>query len=193
MATTMHRQEGSVSMERIPLPVDLRQSGAVRGRGDATRFSVALAAAAAVTAAIGAFFPSVFRDTAMTAGNARGTDLVILIVAIPALLAGMLLARRHVLWGPIVWLGALAYITYNAVFFAYAVHFNRLFLLDALTLGLAVWSVVTCLGEIEPEPIRARLAVPVCRPHRRPSGFAYWLCLLSKERRTVPPFRSASI
>jgi hypothetical protein len=123
----------------------------------AFRLSAALAAVAAVTTAIAVVFPAVFRDPPMTAGNARGTALVILAVALPALLAGMIFTRRGALWGQVLWLGALAYLTYNAVFFAYAVHFNRLFLLSAAMLALGVWSIVTLLGEIHPETFRARL------------------------------------
>jgi hypothetical protein len=129
----------------------------------ALRFSGALAAVAAITTVVAVFFPSVLRDAPMTAGNAQGTALVVLAVALPALLAGMALARRNVLWGQILWLGALAYITYNAVFFAYAVHFNRLFLLNVAMLSLGVWSMVTLLRVIGPEAFRARLAgrIPV--------------------------------
>ncbi len=136
-----------------------------RSRGTAFLFSSALAAVTAVTTAIAVFFPGVFRDTAMTAGNARGTALVLLVIALPALLAGMTLARHRVLWGRVLWLGALAYITYNAVFFAYAVHFNRLFLLNVAMLSLGVWSIVSLVREIQPLSFQARLA------GRLPVGF----------------------
>jgi hypothetical protein len=123
----------------------------------AFRFSTALGVAVAVFTVISVSFPSLFRDPPMTAGNARGTALVMLAVALPTLLAGMVLAWRGILWGRIFWLGALAYLTYNAVFFAYAVHFNRPFLVAAAMLALSVWSVVTLLQEIRPEAFRARL------------------------------------
>src|SRR5664280_1466785 len=58
------------------------------------RFSLALAAVAGPAAGVGAFHPDIFRDPAMTVGNAQGTDLVILLVAIPMLLVSMLLAAR---------------------------------------------------------------------------------------------------
>ena len=48
--------------------------------------SGALAIVALVASSVGVFFPTVFRDPAMTAGNARGTAVVILAVAIPTLL-----------------------------------------------------------------------------------------------------------
>lgn len=124
----------------------------------AFRYSAFLVAVTAVTTALCVFFPAVFRDTPMTAGNARGTALVMLAVALPVLLTGMALSGRRILWGRVLWLGALAYITYNAVFFAYAIHFNRLFLLDVAMLSLSVWSIVSLVGEIEPLSFQARLA-----------------------------------
>jgi hypothetical protein len=54
-------------------------------------FSLALAAVAGLAAGAGAFYPDIFRDSAMTAGNAQGTDLGILLLAIPTLLVSMLL------------------------------------------------------------------------------------------------------
>jgi hypothetical protein len=151
--------------EAVPVPSVPRPTA---GRLPLT-LSVVLALVAAVTAAIGVLFPAVFRDAPMTAGNARGTDLVILAVAVPALIAGIGGVRHGHLWGRIVWLGALAYITYNAVFFAYAVHFNRLFLLYAATLALGVWSAVTCLQEVHPQTVREALAGKI--PGRTIAGY----------------------
>jgi hypothetical protein len=84
--------------------------------------SSGLAVAALVASAVGVFYPGLFRDTAMTAGNAEGTDLVILAVALPALLISMLLTARGSIGAQIVWLGALSYLLYNAAF-------NQMFLL----------------------------------------------------------------
>jgi hypothetical protein len=118
------------------------------------RMSGALLVAAALAAGIGVFHPGVFHDPAVTAGNAQGTALVILMVAIPAVVAAMILAAQGSLRAQIVWLGALGYIVYNSVFFAYGMHFNPLFLLYAATLSLALWSVVTLLREVDVEGIR---------------------------------------
>jgi hypothetical protein len=124
----------------------------------AYRWSAALAVVALVASAVGVFAPGIFRDPAMTAGNARGTDVVILAVAIPALVAAMVLTARGSLRAPIVWLGALAYILYNAVFFAYGAHFNALFLVYAATLSLGLWSVVALLRAVDVDALRAGFA-----------------------------------
>jgi hypothetical protein len=117
--------------------------------------SSVLVVVAVFASAVGVFHPSTFNDPAVTAGNARGTDLTMLAVAIPAIVASMLQTARGSRRAPIVWLGALSYIAYNAVFFAYGAHFNQLFLVYAATLSLAVWSVVTLLREIDVREVRA--------------------------------------
>jgi hypothetical protein len=117
--------------------------------------SSALAVAALVASAVGVFHPSLFRDTAMTAGNARGTDLVILVVALPALLVSMMLAARGSIRAQVVWLGALSYLLYNATFFAFDVAFNQMFFVYIAVLSLAVWSLVALLLEIDVAEVKA--------------------------------------
>lgn len=114
-----------------------------------------LAVMALVASAVGVFYPAVFRDTAVTAGNARGTDLVILVVAIPALVISMALTARGSLRAQIVWLGALGYVLYNALFFAFAVAFNPLFLVYIAVLSLALWSLVSLLITLDVAKLRA--------------------------------------
>lgn len=114
-----------------------------------------LAGLAALASAVGVFYPNVFRDPAMTAGNARGTDLVILVVAIPAMVISMALVARGSLRARIIWLGALSYILYNAVFFAFDVVFNPLFLVYVAVLSLALWSLVTLLMAMDARRLRA--------------------------------------
>jgi hypothetical protein len=117
--------------------------------------SSALAVAALVASAAGVFHPALFRDPAMTAGNAEGTDLTILVIALPALLVSMILTARGSIRGQVVWLGALSYLVYNAAFFAFAVTFNQLFLIYIAVLSLAVWSLVALLLRIDPVHLRA--------------------------------------
>jgi hypothetical protein len=124
----------------------------------AYQLSSPLAVVATIATAIGVFHVGIFRDTAMTAGNARGTALVILAIAIPTMIASMILVSRGSLRAHIVWLGALTYIAYNSVFFSYAIHFNSLFLLYAGTLSLSIWSIVALLRGTDVEEIRAHFS-----------------------------------
>ena len=125
---------------------------------NAYSFSSLLAAVTLIQSAVGAYYPQIFRDPAMTAGNARGTDMVILFVALPVLVLSMILARRGSLQAQLTWAGTLTYILYNAVIFAFATAFNPLFLLYVATLSLAFWSLVTLLTQVDVDSIRTHFA-----------------------------------
>jgi hypothetical protein len=98
----------------------------------------------------------------MTAGNARGTTVVILTVAIPTLLISLFLAARGSLRAQLVRMGALFYLLYNAVFFAFDAAFNPLFLLYTATLSLAVWRSWRCCSASTPKTC-ARISWAVSR------------------------------
>ena len=145
-----------------PTQLEVRRSPAERavliGPRDlrlAYRFSGALAIVAAITSAIGVFHAQVFHDVAMTAGNAQGTDLVILVVALPTVVISMILTARGSFRAQLVWLGSLAYILYNSLFYSYAAHFNVLFLLYAASLALSFWSVAVLVMSLGVDGIRA--------------------------------------
>lgn len=115
-----------------------------------------LAVVTLVHAAVGAFWPGVFRDPPMTAGNAQGTAVAMLFIALPALVGSMILAARGSLRAQLVWLGALSYILYNAAIYAFAVAFNPLFLLYVASLSLSFWAILTLLRQVDAEELRAR-------------------------------------
>lgn len=74
-------------------------------------------------------------------GSARGTALVVLLVAVPtAAAAAAASVCRGRLAAPGVWLGAVGYLAYNAALFLFATPYNRAFLLYVAMLGLAVWT-----------------------------------------------------
>ena len=135
-----------------------------------------LTTVALIQSSVGAFYPQIFRDPAMTVGNARGTNVVILFVALPVLVASMVLAQRDSLRAQVTWAGALTYIAYNAVIFAFATAFNPLFLLYVATLSLAVWSLVALLHQVDVDAIRAHFAEKT--PIRFFAGYLVFISLL---------------
>ena len=143
---------------------------------NAYSFSSLLAAVTLIQSAVGAYYPQIFRDPAMTAGNARGTDMVILFVALPVLVLSMILARRGSLQAQLTWAGTLTYILYNAVIFAFATAFNPLFLLYVATLSLAFWSLVTLLTQVDVDSIRTHFAAKT--PVRFFAGYLAVISLL---------------
>ncbi len=124
----------------------------------AFRLSVVLVVLTLVQSAVGVFHPQIFRDPALTAGNARGTHLVIFSLELPVLGTSLILARRGCLLAYLTWTGALAYLLYNAVIFAFATAFNPLFLFYVATLSLSVWSLVILLTQMDIDSIRTDFA-----------------------------------
>jgi hypothetical protein len=100
------------------------------------------------------FRPEVYRDPAHWAASARGTDLVTLGLALPTLVASMVLSLRGSLRAQLVWLGTLAYLVYAYLFFALGVAFNPLFPVYVAVLSLAVWSLVILLSDLGPERLQ---------------------------------------
>lgn len=140
-----------------PGQVITRDESGVSGR---TRWLCVSASLAAVAAAAPTLFISgVLNGPSVMNGSARGTALVMLVLAVPTLLLGLTLARRDPVRGRVLVLGALAYLTYNAMLFVYATPFNRLFLLYVALLGLSLWTLVSAL--LEPLPlVRTRPGLP---------------------------------
>jgi hypothetical protein len=101
--------------------------------------SALLGVVSALAAAGTAFIPDVLSGTAVMNGSARGTALVVLLVAVPVLAASVRAARRGSARGLAVWVGIAAYLTYNAVMFCIATPFNRLFPLYIAMLSLSIF------------------------------------------------------
>ena len=136
--------------------------------------SIALVLVAALASGIGVFNPGTFRDPAMTAGNARGTALVVLVVAVPLIAGSLILSARGSARAGVIWLGSLGYVLYNSVLFGFAMTFNRLFLVYVAMFALALWSVVTALMRVDAESLRERFKTST--PVR---GIALYLIVVS--------------
>jgi hypothetical protein len=103
--------------------------------------TAALAAVAVGTGA-GSLWPGTLNGPAAMNGSAKGTALVVLVVAVPTLVAAWWGAARGSLRARAVWLGAVAYLLYNAVMFCFATPFNRMFLVYVAMLGLSIATLV---------------------------------------------------
>lgn len=114
------------------------------GRADVTL--TGLAALAATVSAVGAlWWPSTLRGAAVTDGNLRGTALVVLVVAVPLLLAACRRAQQGSAMAVGVWLAALLYLAYQGVMFCFGTPMNRFFPAYVALLGLAGWAAAALL------------------------------------------------
>ncbi len=101
--------------------------------------SALLGVVSALAAAGTAFIPDILSGTAVMNGSARGTALVVLFVAVPALAGSMRAAHRGSTRGLALWVGVVGYLTYNAVMFCIATPFNPLFPLYVAMLSLSIF------------------------------------------------------
>lgn len=135
--------------------------------------SGALIGVAAAAAALSFFFASLLTGTPVGNGCLRGTALVMLAVGLPALAAAMVATAHGSARGLVVWLGALAYLIYQAVMFCFATPVNSLFLVYVSYLGLSVWSIVALLRATSLSSFGARISPRI--PARFIAGFALTL------------------
>lgn len=120
--------------------------------------SGSLAVVGAIAAAATALVPGVLRGTAVMNGSARGTALVVLVIAVPALAIAMWFAARGSVRAQIVWLGAVGYILYNSTLFLFATPFNQLFLLYVAMMSLGIWSIAMVIRDVGIESFRERFS-----------------------------------
>ena len=124
---------------------------------------------AAAAAAAGLLVSGLYRDTDEGIRQARATDVVTLIVAVPALALGLWRARAGSVGGRLVALAALGYLAYSYAIYAFSVVIDPLTPVHIAILSLATWSLVLTVFALD----RATLD-PASRfrlPRRTTGGF----------------------
>lgn len=124
----------------------------------AYRLSAALAVLLLLASVIGLFVPSVYRDPREWADQARGINLVDLVVTLPALIGSMMFTARGSWRAPLVWLGILGYLVYDEVIFAFDVAFNPLFLVYVGLLSFSFWSLIVIVTRLGVDALRTRFS-----------------------------------
>jgi len=114
-----------------------------------TRLAAVAALANGLAATLTLLVPGVLSGPAVTNGNARGTALVMLLIATPLLLAAATIARRPAPRATIVVLGALGYFLYNDVMLLFATPFNRLFLVYTTATAVTIFTSIEALRTVD--------------------------------------------
>jgi hypothetical protein len=102
----------------------------------------AAAILSAITAVVGLFWSTLYRDAPFWTQQARGIDLATLFLAVPILVVSLWLLRRG--WAPAmsVVIGVLLYYVYNYAIYSTSIVMNRLSFVYIAILGLCVWSLI---------------------------------------------------
>lgn len=124
----------------------------------AYRLSAALAILLLVAAIGGLVVPGLYRDESLWAAQARGVNLVDLVIALPTLVVAMGLSAVGSLRARLVWLGVLGYVLYDEVIFSFDIAFNPLFLVYVALLSLAAFSLIVVLTHLDVSAVRSRFS-----------------------------------
>src|SRR3954469_4178386 len=97
----------------------------------------------ALASAAGLFVPAVYaKETASWGAQGAGQDLVNLFVAVPTLTLSAWYVRKRSVRALMVWIGALIYVVYSYLMYAFFVHFGPVFPLYVAVLGLSAFTLV---------------------------------------------------
>lgn len=118
--------------------------------------SAVLGVVASSAALLTLLLPDLLSGPAAMVGSARGTALVVLVVAVPLMAASAWRASADSARALVLWLGSVGYLLYNAVLFLFATPFNPFFLLYVAMLGLSLAVVVAVLVATDVRALGAR-------------------------------------
>src|SRR4051794_13669143 len=96
-------------------------------------------------------------ETANWAGQAVGQDIANL-VAFPVLVWCAIVAVRGSLRAYLLWLGLLAFSAYSFAIYAFAMHFEPLFLVHVAVFGMSVYALIGGLASLDVKGVKASLS-----------------------------------
>jgi hypothetical protein len=135
----------------------------------ADRLALVVLPLAAIAAIAGLVVSGLYRDTDEGIRQARATDLVTLIVAVPALAFGLWRARAGSVGGRLVAVAALGYLAYSYAIYAFSVVIDPMTPVHIAILGLATWSLVLTVFGLDDAALD--LASGFRFPRRTTGGF----------------------
>ena len=142
----------------------------------ADRLAFAALLLAGVAAVAGLAVSGLYRDTAEGIRQARATDLVTLLVAVPALALGLWRARRGSAGGRLVVIAALAYLAYSYAIYAFSVVINSMTLVHIAILSLTTWSLILSVFGLDDATVDRAAGFRL--PRRTTGGFLILVAVL---------------
>ena len=130
--------------------------------------SLVIAVLMTIASVTGILYPARIYPTEALQQSFMATDVVNLFIGLPILLGSMWFARRGKLIGLLFWPGALFYVLYHYIVYAFALPLNWGFLLSLLLLALSAYTMTGLVASIDGKAIQQRLSGNV--PERIASG-----------------------
>jgi hypothetical protein len=99
------------------------------------------------------------RETTNWAEQARGQDIINVAAVAMMLIVTYLIVTKHSVTALLVWAGGLLFLIYGFVIFAFASHFNNLFLVYVATLGVAVYTFLGGVLRLDFEAVKRQFPI----------------------------------
>jgi hypothetical protein len=100
------------------------------------------------------FWPGIYsHEKPVSAAGAVASDILDLCLVLPTLVVATMLASRGSLCALLVWTGTLGFLTYNFLIYAFAVHFNAMFLAYCVVLGLSFYGLMGVREFLVPDEV----------------------------------------
>lgn len=107
------------------------------------RLSLLICVLLVVVSCVGLLFPDTYEaETPNWTAQAIGQDIFDLFIVVPFLLITAIFIRKKSRKALLLWGGVILYLIYTFVIYCFAVHFNNLFIVYCLILGLSFYSFV---------------------------------------------------
>ena len=125
--------------------------------------SAALVVLLVVAAVPGVFVSGLYHDPASIIATDRGSDLVTLVVFVPALAIVLFHAHRGSLRAQVIWLGLVSWVLYAYVVYAFGINFTPLFLVHVAIVSLAVFTLAIVIRRTDIAALGSQFATSMPR------------------------------
>jgi len=116
--------------------------------------SLILAVLVIFVSCVGLFIPGTYsKETPNWTAQAVGQDMIDLFLIVPSLIVTAIITYKKNKIAMLLWSGAVFYLIYTFVIYCFAVHFNSLFIIYCLILGLSFYSFMYFLFSQIKKPI----------------------------------------
>jgi len=107
-----------------------------------------------LVSAVGLWVPNFYRGSLAWTSQAVSQDFIDLVIVLPVLVISGLLAFRGSQRALLIWMGALSYLLYTFVIYAFDAFFNPLFLAYVAALGCCLWALMGSMASTDWSEIR---------------------------------------
>jgi hypothetical protein len=120
--------------------------------------TVPIAVLVMVVSGIGLWVPDFYRGALAWTVQGVAQDFIDLLIVLPVLVISAFLAYHGSPRARLIWLGALSYLVYGFMIYAFGVFFNALFLVYVAALGCCLWALIGGMAATDWREIRNRFA-----------------------------------